>query len=311
MGEPKLDKWLTSLRPDDALGLAIARSIQSRIDAVCYFLPLAAEHADENVEYVHQLRVWARRTMAALDLYRPLLPKKQAKWLRKRIKQIREAAGNARDYDVLIQRYQAEFEATPSPRLLELLHRRRAESQEPIRLVCRRLKRGKKLRRRTEALLHSLGRTDSRKPAKYRFADWAHRPLQRLVDRFERTAPADPTDLAALHRFRIRGKQLRYGIELLAPAYPSTLKKAVYPELRRLQEQLGDVNDRAVAVRRLDQWISSEADPESRRRLTVLLQQEQEQRDAAIEEFGRRLSSGELQTFFEKIAASIARNCDH
>ena len=304
MAAPDFDKWLTSLRPDDAPGVAAAESVRSRIDAVCRFLPLASKHATENVEYVHQLRVWARRTMAALDLYGPLLPKKRAKWIRKRIKQVREAAGNARDDDVFIQRYQTELDA----KLLERLRRRRVESQEPIRMVCRRLKRGKKLKRRAESLIDSLRRSAGRTSANDRFADWAERPLHRLIRRFERAAPADPTDLSALHRFRIRGKQLRYGIELLAPAYPSALKKEVYPELRRLQEQLGEVNDRAVAVRRLEQWIAGESDPECRRRLTDLLQMEQEQRDAAMEEFGRRLSSGELQSFFELIASAVARN---
>ena len=301
MAEPDFDKWLTSLRPDDPLSVAAAESLRSRIDAVRHFLPLASEQANEDVEYVHQLRVWARRSTAALHLYRSLLPKKRAKWVNKRIKQIREAAGNARDYDVLIERYQAELDA----KLLERLHRLRVESQEPIRTVCRRLKRGRKLKRRTESLLDALSRSGGRKSATTQFVDWAQQPLQRLVRRFERAAPADPTDLATLHQFRIRGKQLRYGIELLAPAYPPALKKKIYPELRRLQEQLGDVNDRAVAVRRWEQWIAGESDRESRRRLTVLLQQEQQQRDAAIEEFGQRISSGELQGFFDKIASTV------
>ena len=46
------------------------------------------------MEKVHQLRVATRRAIAALKLYRDWLPQDEARWLSKRLKKIRRAAGD-------------------------------------------------------------------------------------------------------------------------------------------------------------------------------------------------------------------------
>src|SRR5262249_41087486 len=60
----------------------------------------AAYHADEDVEHVHQLRVASRRADAALKLFRAYLPRGTYRKARARLRAIRRAAGDARDWDV-------------------------------------------------------------------------------------------------------------------------------------------------------------------------------------------------------------------
>ena len=66
-------KW-TAASPDEPVADVARRSLQDRLAVVEQFLPLAAENWRESMEYVHGLRVSARRAEAALDMYRDLVP---------------------------------------------------------------------------------------------------------------------------------------------------------------------------------------------------------------------------------------------
>ena len=87
---------------------AARRSLETRLAVVAHTLPLAAHLSEHDIEHVHRLRVATRRAAAALKLYRDWLPQKTRRWFKKRLRQIRRAAGEARDLDVLIQRLQRE-----------------------------------------------------------------------------------------------------------------------------------------------------------------------------------------------------------
>src|SRR5438874_1912100 len=93
-------KWIPGLTSDTPVVEAARLVLSVRLDVVGHFLPLATQHADDDVEHVHHLRVATRRTAAALRLFRDCLPAKRAKEARKRLKRIRRAAGEARDWDV-------------------------------------------------------------------------------------------------------------------------------------------------------------------------------------------------------------------
>jgi hypothetical protein len=90
------NKWISGIDADTSLRKAARVSLRTRLAAVWYYLPLAAEQADDNVEYVHQLRVSTRRALAALRLYGRLCRKRDVRWFRTKLKQIRRAAGDAR-----------------------------------------------------------------------------------------------------------------------------------------------------------------------------------------------------------------------
>ena len=90
-----LSKWIDGLAADSSVSAAARKSLEARLAAVAYWLPLAARPVDGDTERVHQLRVATRRAVAALKLYRDWLPRKPHRWLTKRLKKLRQAAGDA------------------------------------------------------------------------------------------------------------------------------------------------------------------------------------------------------------------------
>ena len=67
------DKWASAPSPDANVAKVAVGALNGRLDAVLHYLPLATHKADEDPEYVHQLRVWTRRATAALRLYEQLI----------------------------------------------------------------------------------------------------------------------------------------------------------------------------------------------------------------------------------------------
>ena len=68
-----------------------------------------------------------------------------------------------------------------------------------------------------------------------------------MVEAFFAAVPVDHTDAKALHIFRIRGKDLRYAMEVLAGAFADEFKTQLYPAVESMQERLGEVNDLVTA----------------------------------------------------------------
>jgi CHAD domain-containing protein len=258
-------KWLPDVSPGDRAVDVAARTLAVRLDAVRRYLKRAARTRDP--EDVHQLRVWSRRADAALDLFADLLPRDQLRWFREWTRRLRRAAGRARDADVLA-RHVAEPGAT-GPALFSADRRR---GLKKIRALARRLNGGRRLKRRTRKMLDRMGRKNA-VPA-MRFGELARARLTPAVAEFFDAAPTRGADDPALHRFRIRGKRLRYAIELFAGAFPPALRDELYPQVAALQERLGRVNDLATAQARLGKWLADTGDPATvshlRRRLTAV-----------------------------------------
>ena len=69
----RVGKWVKGLSHDLPVTVAANRVLDARLNAVWHWLLLAASHSPEDVEYVHQLRVAARRAVAAIRIFSPLL----------------------------------------------------------------------------------------------------------------------------------------------------------------------------------------------------------------------------------------------
>lgn len=271
----KITKWVESSRNDRLFDVA-ARSIEGRLDAVLHYLPLAALHADEDVEYVHQLRVWSRRSVAAIRLFRDCLPWARAGKVKKHLSAIREAANEARDLDVLILRLDSDKDNGVPGTLIDRLHKQRRKCQQPLEDVYHRLDEGEKFKRRSRKLIkRTIHRAETDKWGDAQFGPWARKNLRPYVAQLLHDGSADLTDLAALHRFRISAKKLRYTVELLAGAFPKRLSKQLYPKIETLQDRLGEINDLAVSGHRLEGLINESSSAEEEAFLTRLLQAEQ------------------------------------
>src|SRR5215212_5938250 len=118
-------KWIDGIGPETTVAEAASRSLEPRLAVIAHSLPLAAHLAEHDIEHVHRLRVATRRAAAALKLYRDWLPRKSTRWIKKRLRQIRRAASEARDLDVLIERLQRELGAQAEP-IVQFLGKRRA-----------------------------------------------------------------------------------------------------------------------------------------------------------------------------------------
>lgn len=274
----KFRKWMKGITAQDALCDVARRSVGARLDAVEYYLPLAAERAADDVEHVHQLRVWTRRSMAAIQLYAEVLPLKEARWMRKQLRKIRRAAGEARDMDVLIQNRASDAGAEAHVFLTDVRQRRKT-AQEPLRAIYRQLTKNDRLHRRKEKLLSQLDPPS----ASSAFGPWATARVQSILDRFFAASPADMRDLDGLHRFRIRCKQLRYAMELLASAFPVEFRQQLYPAIELLQDRLGEIQDYAVARDRLGKWISNAVSKRQALHMHALRQQEQERLEELLQ----------------------------
>lgn len=57
---------------------------------------------------------------------------------------------------------------------------------------------------------------------------------------------ADSTDVMALHIFRIRGKDLRYAMEVLAGASPDEFRTRLYPAVESMQKLSGIISSKQI-----------------------------------------------------------------
>jgi CHAD domain-containing protein len=307
------EKWIQGASPDDPTNEVAVRTLQSRLGAVLHFLPLAAEKPEEDPDYVHQLRVWSRRATAALRLYEDWMPHRRFKWMTKQLKRLRRAANEARDCDVLLARLPNHPSRHGRKHWLAAVRNERAEAQKEIVAVHERLFRDHRFAWRIDNLLarvSSYGREKDRR-ALCRFGDWAHEHLRPAVQRFFAAVPSDRTDEAALHRFRIRGKELRYVMELLAGAFPDRLRTRLYPVIEAIQDRLGQINDLATARARLRNKIKAASHPAAAAAWQRLLAKEQRQFDQARQKFWQWCTLEmfqELRAGFEALLSRGAGN---
>lgn len=270
----KFIKWVEA-GPDELLEDVAVRSLDSRLQPLLHFVPLAARHPEQDVEYVHQMRVWARRATAAVALYESLLPKRRRKWINAQLKSIRRAANDARDHDVFAQRLAADQQRAAA-HLLERVREHRRAAQQPILVVWKELfEHGRFPRRAAKLLCKVRLRGEAATSGPLRFGPWAQTQIQPVLEEFFAAASAEMSDLEALHQFRIGGKKLRYVIELLAPAFSEDLRTQAYPFIQELQDKLGKINDLATAQARLRRWLDRAADAGETSYLQDLLAHEQ------------------------------------
>lgn len=248
-----MTKWLADVTASDRTAEVAVRSLRGRLDAVRDYLRRAATGSDEP-ENFHQLRVWARRSESALDLYADLLPRRRARRLRRTIRQVRRAAGRVRDCDVFGKRT-----AGPPDQWPAWLRNKRARAVRRFMACRRRVRWGQGLRRRIVRLLDRT--TEQNADRMEQFADRARVRLRPLVEAFFHSAPDEQCGDDVLHRFRLAGKDLRYAMELLAPAFAPGFRDELYPVLGVLQEKLGAINDISAAARRLSRRAERAGDP--------------------------------------------------
>ena len=113
-------KWIENVAPDAPISLVAMDTIPLRLRTVAATLPRAARQKQQPVKTVRELRVATRRADSILDLFTEVLPRRRCRSIKKRLKQIRRVAGDARDLDVLCARLRKEIEDSQSDALTNI-----------------------------------------------------------------------------------------------------------------------------------------------------------------------------------------------
>ena len=214
-------------------------------------------------EGVHQFRVALRRMRSALVVFKTVLQAEDAAWLEREASRLIDLLGPARDWDVFItETLAAVRDARPDDATLDCL----AVAAEAERA---------RAYERAEAL-----RAPEHTSFLLRFGRWIEtagwrgeangavldQPLARLggglLDRrhervLKRGCNFERLSDDRLHRLRIALKKLRYAGEFFAAQFPDGKPRPYIRALRRLQDDLGRLNDTAVAERCLKELLAS------------------------------------------------------
>jgi CHAD domain-containing protein len=247
-------KWVEVEAPECLAAPVAYRALEARLGYVAQRLPLAAYEYEDDIEHVHQLRVGCRRAAAAVRAFRSLTKKKPRR-LKKWLRRIRQAAGPARDTDVLIEHLKKRGGSGPHfDDLVSRVQRQRDDAQQALVELNAAAASGK-FQKHIDACLRSLqhNRVDKRALT---FRELAVPPLKAAAEEFIEIASARETSNPRLHKLRIAGKRLRYSIELFQGAFDPSLRDDVYPQIKEAQTRLGTLNDRAATQLRFQRWLA-------------------------------------------------------
>jgi inorganic triphosphatase YgiF len=216
----------------------------------------------KDVESLHQMRVGVRRLRAVFDMFDSLAPLTPT--LRDGIDWIAGALGATRDWDVLTASTLAHI---PGPHTGALRESAAAKAADLHKHVAHELRAARFTRVLLElnGWLHgrhwrSDGALPKSSPLAERAASAAIALLRTAEQRLRKRALAlDPSNVAARHRTRIAAKKARYAAEFFAALLPARRVKAYVTRLAALQDQLGALNDIAVADTLLDQLSNGNA----------------------------------------------------
>ena len=224
-------KWIDGLEATTPVADAARLALTVRLEVVRDNLTLALRDEEQDPAHVHKLRVATRRARAALDIFADCLPKKMSQRVRKSLRELRHSAGEARDWDVfragVIARGREQSEArTPATDLLIGYAAARAEAAR-VPLEQSRID-------SPVAFEKLLGKTISavKKPGKSKprtLVDLARPTLGNLLTSLNKAAGRNLREEDNLHQVRIRGKRLRYAMEVFAGCFASPFRGKLYP----------------------------------------------------------------------------------
>jgi len=261
------------------VGYVAAEMLRERLDTVWTELHAVCSLSDY-AEHVHTLRVATRRTLAAVDVFRGVIPAKRRKWFEKKLRQVRRAAGEARDLDVLTHRLGKNSATSARRRLVAMLARQRRKSRDPIRAQLKKLK-DAGWPSRVNRLLEDV----SVRRRRTSFRAFARRRFRPIVASFVDTAGRALRDNDDIHSLRIEGKKLRYAMEIFSCVFPADVRGRCQRALERLQKTLGECTDHASAADRLYRWSCSINAGQNRDMIVALCVDENKKANRAREAF--------------------------
>ena len=257
-------------RPDNLLAAsapgAAHRIALSLLDAATAARERLPDTGD--AEALHDFRVAMRRLRSTLRTYQPQLEAVVPAKLRRRLRDLARATGEARDVEVQISWLERQRNELPAARragvpwLLSRLTQRRERAYQDIRE--RIAPKFDRLARRLRRALGSVPPPDATLPASLaslmaRLLEDQGRDLERRLGLIR-----SPANHAEAHAARIRVKRARYLLEpVVREAKPAAA--AVVRRLKQVQQLLGDLHDLQVVIVRLGDAAAEAAAQRTRR----------------------------------------------
>lgn len=304
-----LDPALDGLEPDQPLLEAARFVLDVRLRLVGKLLQAARKAGPGEVEPVHQLRVATRRADTALRVLAGSADSDRLAAMRRRLKRIRRAADAARQADVHGAVLAEAESSVPEDQRLVLsalgrtIARSRVKAMKQVRAVAKRYP-PRRFGRAVDRLLRSLrdapaAETGGAPAAPITLRAAAAAALPTLVAEVRQAAQVDLKVMENLHRLRLRGKRLRYALEIFAACISPAARTTLYPTMKRLQDQLGQINDSHEIVLRLETHLRALRDRAAARQrstdrssgsgraeaLTALVRRFRRQRQRRVREF--------------------------
>ncbi|ROH88739.1 CHAD domain-containing protein [Stagnimonas aquatica] len=214
----------------------------------------ATRASGADIDSLHRLRVAARRLRALLSLSCERLPETGWRPLHAALRALLRATGPTRDWQVLRTETlpallpAVEAEAGVRSRLLDAAGRQESIARRRVGVALQ----GQPLLALLLALEGYLLACATLEADDEAFGQTATRVLERQHRRLRhRARHLQRDDPEALHQLRLRLKAQRYRVELLAPGYPGKAVRRYLARLKRLQDQLGQLQDLQVAQQHL------------------------------------------------------------
>lgn len=247
-------KWIEGLTPELTLATAASLVLSARFKVVRHYLPLAVEKACEDAEHVHQLRVGTRRAAAALRVFADCLPRRRHRAAKRSLRLIRQAAGDARDWDVFLQGLPNTRPLTASsgkPALDFLIGYAMGEREAAqVRLTNAAAEAAADFNSECEEIPNQVHAAKGDHPPAS-FGELGTTTIGQLLTTLTTAVEANPSNPGELHQLRILAKRVRYALEIFADCFPPIFKDRIYPAVENVQELLGEVQDATVGLSRL------------------------------------------------------------
>jgi CHAD domain-containing protein len=223
---------------------------------------------DLDSEFLHDFRVAIRRTRSALTQIREVYPAQDVERFKGEFRWLFLETGPTRDLDVYLLKMDVYKEGLPGEiradlnPLEEFLAREQKLAHDRLVEVLD----SERFRRLveewraflTEVPAGSLLARNAERPVRELASERIWEIYRRMVKRGR--AIDDDTPAAVLHDVRIRGKKLRYLLEFFRSLYPEEAIGRLVAELKRLQDNLGDLTDYQVQSRSLQRFAAEMAE---------------------------------------------------
>ena len=224
-----------------------------------------------DIEYLHRMRVFARRLLVALQLFRECLraDKSGYRRCRRAIRRLARSLGEARDTDVQIAAIVRELEEAPPKdaaglkRFLLRLRQKRASLQKSVIRALDFFTESEAEREILSSVRLIAGQAfidglcaQNEKQGPGGMAIAVVKESIAHVMGFGAPLPAS-SDTVQLHEMRKSLKRLRYTLEIFAPAYGDKLKNHI-GEIKSLQDVLGTLHDCDIWLANLPLFIEEE-----------------------------------------------------